>query len=200
MKSAYAVSNVLDYWIGPDRFDPPPEVRQRWWVKSLALDAEVRDRFGALYEAAVRGELDGWASAPEPSVALLILLDQFSRNLHRDHPRAFRHDLKAQRIAFDVIERQQDLRVAPAERLFLYMPLMHAEDLKCQETCKQAFERLCADVPPSLREGYATNLDFAVRHMEIIERFGRFPHRNAVVGRPSSGEEREFLTTPGSSF
>lgn len=185
--------DVLEFW-----FDPAAEVH--WFDRDDAFDAHVRERFGSTLEAAVRGELDGWSATPEGWLALLIVLDQFSRNIYRDDARAWTHDAKAQALALAGITRGDDQRIAPLRRLFAYLPLEHAEDMSLQRHCVQLFERLVDQLPAGQRAQFENFLDYARRHHDVIERFGRFPHRNAVLGRPSTDTEQAYLARPGSGF
>ncbi|WP_201316057.1 DUF924 family protein [Dyella sp. EPa41] len=185
--------DVLEFW-----FDPAAEVH--WFDRDDAFDAHVRERFGAALDAAVRGELDGWEATPEGWLALLIVLDQFSRNIYRDDARAWSHDAKAQALALAGVARGDDQRLAPLRRLFAYLPLEHAEDLSLQRHCVQLFERLVEPLSAGQRAQFENFLDYARRHHDVIERFGRFPHRNAVLGRPSTDAEQAYLARPGSGF
>ncbi|SFR92137.1 Uncharacterized conserved protein, DUF924 family [Dyella sp. OK004] len=183
--------DVLDFW-----FDPANE--PRWFERDDAFDAEIRERFGALQGRASCGELDAWAETPEGWLALLILLDQFSRNLYRNDPRAFASDLHAQALAIAGITRGYDAALPPLWRAFAYLPLEHAEDPALQQHCVDLFGGLCAQVPDEAR--YANYLDYARRHQAVIDRFGRFPHRNAVLGRRSTQDEESYLAQPGAGF
>lgn len=183
--------DVLDFW-----FDPSHEAL--WFERDDAFDAAIRARFGALHERASRGELDGWAERPESWLALLILLDQFSRNLHRGHRRAFEVDAHAQRLAQAGIDHGFDQKLPPSWRAFAYLPLEHAEDAALQARCVDLFGKLHRahpDVPL-----FANYVDYARRHSEVIERFGRFPHRNATLGRASTPDEVHYLSQPGAGF
>ena len=175
---------VLDFWFGE-------QARPLWWEKSERFDALVRATLGAAHEAAAAGALHGWQEAAEPCLALVILLDQVPRNIHRDTPRAFATDAKARAVARIGIERRFDAGFDADRRMFLYLPLEHSEDLADQELLVELVRE---------RVGPGTYLDFAERHRDIIRRFGRFPHRNAILGRPSTEDEVEFLKQPGSSF
>lgn len=197
-------SDVLDAWFGghaPD--DPATGDRQAklWWGHADATDEELRERFGEVHRAAAAGERDGWADTTSGRVALVLVLDQLSRNLHRGTPGAFAQDAAARRWARGAIEAGAD-RTAPFfHRVFLYMPLEHSESLRDQERCCRLFEALrdgCEEGP--LRDKARAYLGFAQRHRDVVARFGRFPHRNAILGRPSSAEELRFLEGPGSSF
>ncbi len=177
------VQSVLRFWF-------EESTPQQWFEKSDDYDRAIRDHFGALHAAAARGDHDGWAETPDGALALILVLDQFSRNLFRDDPRAFAQDAKALGIAKDAIAIGHDMEVSEARRVFFYVPFEHSEDLADQEACLPYFEAL----------SNADYLKYAIAHRDIIARFGRFPHRNAVLGRESTQEEIEFLKTPGSSF
>ncbi len=160
---------------------------EKWFAKNRAFDQAIALRFEPSHFAAARGEHDGWMATPEGALGLLILLDQFPRNLFRDSAHAFATDGKALAIARHAIGEGFDAEIEPALRPFVYMPLMHSEDLADQQACVVLFEAL----------GAKTNLDFAVIHRDIIARFGRFPHRNAVLGRATTPEEQVFLDEGG---
>jgi uncharacterized protein (DUF924 family) len=183
---------VLEFWFGP--LDEQGHVDaahvSRWWKKDPAFDAEVRSRFGALHEAVLRGERDRWLTTPRGRLAFIVVLDQFSRNMFRDSARAFAGDARAVEIALDGITAGVDGQLAAHERGFMYMPLMHSESLAVQDRCIALFEAA----------NDAGSAKFAERHRDIIRRFGRFPHRNAVLGRQSTNDELAFLAQPGSSF
>jgi uncharacterized protein (DUF924 family) len=161
---------------------------KRWWKRSAAFDAYLRETYGADVEAGIRGELDDWAATPRGALALVILIDQMARNIHRDTPRMYAGDPAAVATCLAVIERGDDASLSVDERHFLYMPLMHSEDRALQKRSLEKFREL--------GEGVA----FAERHAEIVFRFGRYPHRNAILGRESTPEEVGFLKQPGSSF
>jgi len=181
--------DVLTFWFeeaGPDK----------WFEKSDDFDAEIADRFGALTHAARDGKLVTWLETPRGCLALIILIDQFSRNIHRDSPLAWSADAHALALTRLALDKQFDEQLELNARKFLYMPLMHSEDLKDQKLCVEVFGKLVE----AGAEGGETNLDYAVRHRAIIARFGRFPHRKEILGRESSEEERAFLEEPNSSF
>lgn len=187
------IEEILDYWLGGDI----QEKGRMWFTRDDAVDADIRARFGALHQRAAAGDLDHWAGAPRGRLALIILLDQFSRNLHRNSPAAFASDRKAQALAVEAIERGDDRQLSALERWFLYMPLQHAEDLDLQERSVRMFEQLAADAPPEHARLVQSGLDYARRHRDVIARFGRFPHRNEVLGRDTTAEEREHLAEHG---
>jgi len=174
---------VLDFWseeCGPDK----------WFEKDPMLDTQIQDRFGPLHARACAGELDHWSATPEGALALIVLIDQFSRNIHRDRPAAFAADPKGLSLVAKALEAGLDKDMTGPQRAFLYMPLMHSEDLADQDRCI----RLMREAGLEKQHGYA------VAHRKIIARFGRFPHRNAVLGRASTPEEEAFLKEPDSSF
>ncbi|HMG57591.1 MAG TPA: DUF924 family protein [Kofleriaceae bacterium] len=185
--------DVLAFWFSD-------QARPMWFSVRAAFDDEIRARFGALAAAAAAGELDGWAATGDGALALVIALDQFPRNLHRGTPQAFACDARAREIASGAIDRGLDLRVALERRAFVYLPFEHSELLADQDRSVALFEAWAAEHPAEQRAAADDTMSYAVRHREIIERFGRFPHRNAVLGRTSTPEEIAFLAEPRSSF
>jgi uncharacterized protein (DUF924 family) len=185
---------ILEFWFGrPD--DPEFETGRAVWFKpSRAFDAEIRARFLDDYEAARNGAYDGWQGAAPSCLALIVMLDQFPRNLFRDSARSYECDEKALSVARQAISHGFDRELRPVERSFVYLPFEHAENLAAQRDAVALFRGLAAHARG------AEWLEYAERHMRIIERFGRFPHRNAVLGRPSTAEEIEFLKDPASTF
>lgn len=184
---------VLDFW-----FDPA--VQPRWFGPTATFDGILRERFGRTLEAARRGELDAWADTPQGWLALLIVRDQFSRNLYRNDARAWSDDPAVQKLALDGIARGFDHALPPLQRVFAYMPLEHAEDRILQDRCLQLFEQWLADAPPEEQPDLRQFLDYARKHHDVIERFGRFPHRNAILGRVDTPAERAYLASPGAGF
>jgi uncharacterized protein (DUF924 family) len=174
---------VLSFWFSD-------EVKAKWWVKEDAFDEAVRTRFGAAFEAARGGAMDHWAQTPEGALALVILLDQVPRNSFRGTPHAFSADDKALAIASAAIDRGFDAALPSDRRNFLYMPFQHSERLEDQERGMGLF--------PS--NDVADGLKYMTLHRDIIARFGRFPHRNSILGRVSTEEELDFLQQPGPSF
>ncbi|HEY0230738.1 MAG TPA: DUF924 family protein [Dokdonella sp.] len=193
---------VLGYWFGHADDDASvfAEKGPLWFTPSDAVDAEIGDRFAALRDEAIGCGLDDWLATPRGRLARIILVDQFSRNLFRGDARAFVHDDLARGWVDEglCLGLEQELR--PVERQFFYMPLQHAESIADQQHAVALFTQLRDAVPAALRARFAHCLDYAVRHRDIIARFGRFPHRNAVLGRASTPEEIDFLAQPGSSF
>lgn len=187
-------TEVLEFWFGPPDAPGFGEQRAAWFEKSAEFDAEVRDRFVGTWVAAAQHQLDHWMDEPQAALALIIVLDQFPRNMFRASAKAFVADRQAQAVADKFVARGWDRALKPAQRWFVYLPFEHAESLPLQERSVALFETLRGD-PAS-----ASAIDFAHRHHEVVRRFGRFPHRNAILGRDSTPEELEFLKRPGSSF
>jgi uncharacterized protein (DUF924 family) len=194
---------VLDFWFGASGADGSldPAKQKMWFGDGRKYDAEIRDRFGGLHERAARGELEAeWSATPRGTIALVVVLDQFSRHIHRGTPAAFAQDAAARRLVTAGVDRQVDRGLYPAQRAFFYMPLEHAEDLELQRLGVRCFDGLARTVPEAMRKEYESFLDYARQHLAIIRRFRRFPHRNRILGRPSTPEEIRFLKQPGSSF
>ncbi len=187
-------AEVLAFWFGSEGGPGYGEFRSQWFQKDEDFDREVTDRFGDLYEEAAAGELDGWREEAESCLALVICLDQFPRNMFRGDARTHATDGEALDAAKYGIERVLDREIPPLQRMFLYMPFMHAENIEDQRRSVELFERLASE------PGGPDVVEYAVGHREIVERFGRFPHRNALLERETTPEEAEFLTQPGSSF
>lgn len=185
--------DVLDFWF-------VEAGAAHWFAADAALDAQIRARFGEAVEAAANGRLDDWRATPAGWLALLILLDQFPRNLYRDDPRAWAADASAQRVALSGLARGDDRQLPAVQRVFAYLPLEHAEDSALQRRSVELFETLLAEAAPERRQQFEDYLDYARRHREVIARFGRFPHRNATLGRPSTPQETLYLAQPGTGF
>ncbi|HSM80995.1 MAG TPA: DUF924 family protein [Nodosilinea sp.] len=188
---------ILRFWFGDpaDRAGEYGQQRQVWFKKDAAFDETIRRRFGADHGRAERGELAAWRGQPRSCLALVVLLDQFSRNLFRGEARSFGCDRTALATANYALEQGYDQQVLPVERMFFYLPLEHSENLADQDRSVALVQALDAAHP-----GFASTLDYALRHREVIRRFGRFPHRNTILGRPTTPEEAEFLRQPGSRF
>jgi uncharacterized protein (DUF924 family) len=189
-----AAVNILEFWFGPEGGPDWDMGRAVWFRPTLAFDMQCRDRFLADYEAARAGRFDRWADDPRSCLALIVLLDQLPRNMFRGSPRTYESDDKALAVARHAVAARHDHVLRPVERSFVYLPFEHAEDLAAQHEGVALFSGL--DLHPRGQEW----LKIARRHMEIVARFGRFPHRNDILGRPSTPEEIEFLTQPNSSF
>ena len=189
-----APQEVLDFWFGAPGSAQFGEPRDFWFTKSAATDEMIGRRFGAAVEAALRGELRQWADGePRGALALILLLDQFTRNIFRDSARAFAGDEAALAVARRLVGEARDRRLAPIERWFAYLPFEHSESIDDQRESLRLFGELA-------REGLTEPLLWAQKHHDIIARFGRYPHRNEVLGRESTAEEVEFLRQPGSRF
>ncbi len=180
---AEVYQQILDFWF----VETKPE---SWWSGDPGFDALVRDRYAELLERASRSELDEWRRAAKGRLAEILVLDQFSRNIHRGTARAFAQDPMALALAQEAISAGAPSQLGPVERSFLYMPFMHSESRVIHETAERLFRE----------NGNEDNHTFELRHKAIIDRFGRYPHRNAILGRESTAEEREFLQQPGSHF
>lgn len=186
---------VRDFWFLPPDTPGYGQARAEWFRKDDGFDALIRDRFGALIDAAIDGGLRDWEATPDGALARIIVLDQFTRNVHRGTPRAFAGDSQALALAVSMTEQRLDQQLSPMLRAFAYLPFEHAEDLAMQARAVELFQLLSQAQP-----GFEGMLDYAQRHQEVIARFGRFPHRNAILGRASTPQEVEFLRQPGSSF
>ena len=186
---------VLDFWFLPPDHPGHGQARAQWFRKDEGFDAQIRTRFGALIDAAIAGGLRAWDATPHGALARLVVLDQFTRNVHRGTPRAFAGDSQALALAASMTQHGLDRQLAPMLRAIAYLPFEHAEDRAMQARAVELFQRLAQAQP-----GFESMLDYAERHQEVIARFGRFPHRNAILGRTSTPQELEFLRQPGSSF
>ena len=194
--------HVLSFWFEDATLSLKAFERRNavWFRADPAFDDECATRFTALLEDAARGSLNDWTGTPHGRLALVILLDQMPRNIHRGSPAAFAHDARAAAHCLAGIESGQDRSLHPVERLFLYMPLQHAEDLDLQRRSVERFESLAAEADDAWRDDFAENVRYAREHHDIIERFGRFPHRNRVLGRASTEEEMRYLATGAPTF
>jgi uncharacterized protein (DUF924 family) len=197
MTVSTSITAVLNFWFGDPKSDETSydDRRNLWFQKNPEVDRTIRDRFMDLYRQAASGALDDWQSSPHGCLALLLLLDQFPRNMFRGDRQSFATDAKALGIAQTAIAQNFDQSLTPEQRIFLYLPLEHSENLTVQNQSVRLFQELATEYPH-----LADTHDYALRHQAIIERFGRFPHRNAVLGRETLPNEAEFLKQPGSSF
>ena len=196
------IAQVLEFWLGAAQpTDASALTRQSmWFTKSDALDAEIRSRFGAWVEAARAGRLDGWAETAHGRLALVVLLDQFSRNAWRGQPEGFAGDAQALVLALQALENGHWEAVPPLAQFFLAMPVEHAEDPTIQTHNMALFTHLAAQATPATQPVLRSAMEFAHQHQKVIARFGRFPHRNAALGRDSTAEEKAFVAQPGTSF
>ena len=194
-------AEVLDFWFG-DASDPD-NVKARgklWFSATKAQDQIVRERFGALHDRAQRGALDHWVDDPRSDLALIVLLDQFTRNLYRGTASAFANDARALALSRDGIVGEVDAGLSVVERAFWYMPFQHAEDLAVQRESVRLYKALLDDSPAPFIPFARNTCEFAVLHCEIVERFGRFPHRNELLGRSSTEQEKDYLDGGGHRF
>ena len=193
---------VLEFWFGTDEDDVAvaAERARLWWIKRDETDRAIRERFEAVVRQAARGELDAWAESPRGRLALIILTDQFPRNIYRNTPAAFGCDELARTWCKEGLRRDVHRTLRPIERVFFYLPLEHSESMEDQEQAVALFQELADSAGEQAREMFRGFLDYALRHREVVARFGRFPHRNRILGRASTAEEIEFLKQPGSSF
>jgi uncharacterized protein (DUF924 family) len=186
--SPEALAACMNFWFGED-------------ASSLAVrDAEIRARFGELLERAAGGRLESWADGPRRRLSLILLLDQFPRNIFRGTARAFAYDSRALALTLSGMQSGADAALDAAERIFFYMPLQHAESREVQDESVAACRRLLAEAPAELRPSFAAVLEHAEHHRSVIERFGRFPHRNRVLGRESTPAEEAWLSVSGERF
>lgn len=193
--AAIGPQEVLDFWFGAPGSADAGTARKEWFVKNPEFDRRIDERFGPTIERALRGELDDWAATPAGALARIVVLDQFTRNCFRGAGRAFAGDPQALAAASALVGSRQDETLTPLQRAFAYLPFEHAESLARQDEAVRLFTRLAGDAPE-----LKTMLDYAHKHREVIERFGRFPHRNVALGRRSTAEELDFIATPGTGF
>lgn len=191
---------ILQFWFGEDPLKPL-EHQSLWFSKQPQNDEIIRQMFGPMLDEASTGAYDDWVKTPDGALALVVLCDQFSRHIHRDDALAFASDDRALKTAQMAIEQGFDLKYTFVERCFLYLPFEHSEDLAMQERAVELFRELFRATQTE-EEGrfVAEALEYAIRHRDVIARFGRFPHRNETLGRETSRVEREFLKRPGAVF
>jgi uncharacterized protein (DUF924 family) len=193
---------LLDWWFGPEASASQTAAARQglWFGKKDHQDAEARERFGGLVEQALDGGLADWAEQPDGWLALVLLLDQLPRMILRNDPRGFAGDARAQALVAEGLARGLDRHLSPIRQVFIYLVLEHAENLASQERALYRYRLLLDGADAAERSLFENFLDFSERHRMVIARFGRFPHRNAVLGRISSDEESAFLQEPGSRF
>lgn len=196
---------VLDFWFGEENqqntsADIADSQSALWWGKGDAIDQQILQRFEPTLKALISGQEQAWLDSPQGKLAAIIVLDQFSRNMYRDTGASFTQDALALHWALQMIRSGEDKQLSLIQRVFLYMPLEHSEQLNIQKLCLEKFKQLEAEAPQSFIKQAKGYVNFAQAHLDIIEKFGRFPHRNAVLNRPSTEEEIAFLQQPGSSF
>lgn len=188
------INNIIDFWFGLPGSESDGKSRKVWFAKDPAFDKEIKTRFFAIYQQAASGQLAGWKASVRGCLALVLLLDQFPRNMFRGDRQCFVADLLALEVAQHAIAQGFDQQLPPVQRQFFYFPLEHSENLEHQNQAVELFSTI-KDDPET-----ASSFPYALRHQEIIQRFGRFPHRNRILGRETTSEEAEFLQQPGSSF
>jgi len=174
---------ILKFWF--EEID-----HSQWWSKNDGFDQRISERFADIHAQAIRCELFAWRKNAEGRLAEIIVLDQFSRNMFRDSPLSFANDSLALALSQEAISVGADQELSPIQRSFLYMPFMHSESLMIHEIALDLYKK----------NGIQANLDFEIKHKEVIKKFGRYPHRNRILGRVSTKEEIEFLNQPGSGF
>jgi uncharacterized protein (DUF924 family) len=196
------LEHVIEFWFGEETVTGEALTRKyaQWFTPDAAFDAAIKTRFAPLVAAAGHGDLQRFASSARGSLALILLLDQFPRNIHRGHAGAFAYDGAALRHCLEGLERGFDRQLSRIERVFFYLPLEHAEDLACQQRSVELFERMLNDADDTFVDIARRNLEFARDHRDLIARFGRFPHHNAALKRPSSDEEQAHLAAVNKSF
>ena len=193
--------DVITFWLGRPAatHDEFTQKIRRWFSTDKALDAEIRTRFGDAVQRARDGALDDWAQTPRGRLGLIILLDQFTRNLHRGTPRAYENDARALVLAEAGLDAHDDAEMSFEEKMFLYMPLAHAEDVSRQERHLALIAAAANAAPPGLEQAWPLATSHAKGYLDQIRRFGRFPHRNAILGRTCTQEEMAFLDSPSTS-
>ena len=185
---------ILNFWFGKPSDRDYGKPRKFWFVKNREFDLQVRSRFLTTYKRAATGQLDYWQELPSSCLALIIVLDQFPRNMFRDRPEAFATDSLALKFAQYAVNNDFDCQLLPVQRWFIYLPFEHSENLEHQHLAVELFSSL-KDDPDS-----ADTIAYAEKHLKVIQCFGRFPHRNQILGRENTIDEIEFLQQPGSSF
>jgi uncharacterized protein (DUF924 family) len=190
------IEDILHFWFGafPTPYSADASKSDMWFVNGADYDSEIFINFGVDYDRAINGELDDWIDSYRGRLALIILLDQFSRHIHRGTAEAFSQDERAQALCIDGLGAGDDARLHAVERSFFYLPLMHAEDIDTQKLSMKAYSQLVQDVPEQYRKPFEMNLAFAGKHHYVIERFGRFPELNELLERESTAEELVFLS------
>jgi len=196
------IEDILQFWFGafPTPYTADASKVDMWFKNGAAYDSEIFIKFGVDYEKAINGELDHWIDSWRGRLALIILLDQFSRHIHRGTAQSFAQDKKAQVLCIDGIGAGDDGKCHAVERSFYYLPLEHAEDLETQNLSIRAFSQLVQDVPEEYRQMFESSLSFAKSHHFVIEKFGRFPELNEILDRESTAEELEFIASGKYSF
>jgi uncharacterized protein (DUF924 family) len=194
-----SVQAILTFWFGNPEDPEYGQYRKVWFVKDADFDAEIRQRFSSDIQKAAAGDYAHWTAVPISAVALILLLDQFPRNLYRGSAQSFATDAQALQVAQQLVTTGAHKTLLPAYRFFAYLPFEHSEAIAHQHRCVELMAALIADIP-DLDPGLKGGLEYAIRHRDVIERFGRFPHRNEILNRQSTPAEIAFLQQPGSRF
>ena len=196
------IHRVLDFWFQSGTMDQPTidSRMDRWFTADAVTDAVIRTEFGPLVEKASKGELDGWSTTPEGRLALILMLDQFRRSIHRGTAKAFARDAHALKLCVEGAVIGDYKTLTPFQQAFYFMPLQHAESLKIQMRSVKIYEGMVSGVSETLKATFATFAQFAELHHDIVESFGRFPHRNKTLGRPNTPEEAEYLGAGAPAF
>jgi len=197
-----AIRRILDFWFSAAELDAPQidSRMERWFSTDPAVDQRMREEFSDLVEDALHGRLDHWAATTEGRLALILLLDQFCRNIHRGTARAFAGDKRALKLCVEGAMTNDYGTLSPIQRVFFFMPLQHAESTGVQDKSVRIYNALAHGVSDTLRETFLTFAQFAELHRDIVEQFGRFPHRNRYLGRSNTPEEEAYLAADGSSL
>ncbi len=195
-----AIATIIEYWFaGTDDYDFKDQ-HKLWYGGAAEVDGQIKQQFGPYVEAAMAGQLVTWTETALGALALVILLDQFTRNIYRGSAQAFAGDECARKVLYAALEQGVDRQLSIVQRSFFYMPLEHSELLADQDRCVALFQLLLDEVPSQGKKVIANSLDFAIKHRDIIARFGRFPHRNLAMGRTSTALEQAFLKDGGARF
>jgi len=189
------IETVLDFWFDYAHHPESLFERKLWWEKNPTFDDTIRQQFSSLREDAIAGKLNSWLETPRGSLAYIILIDQFSRNLFRNTPQMYEHDDLALQAASGAVKQGFDQQLSLSERIFLYLPFEHAENLQSQQQSIKLFEQLAEEASAKVKPLAKKHLKYAKDHYDVIEKFNRFPHRNAILGRTSTEAEKQFLET-----
>jgi uncharacterized protein (DUF924 family) len=192
--------DILKFWFQEADSKRLDFSMKRWFEPNKKFDAEIKSKFFSTIEDALNGKLDDWAATIDGSIALILIYDQFTRNIYRNSATAYTGDCRALEIAKNVITLGHDEELPLLQRLFLYLPFMHAENKMTQEQSVELYKKLVGDSPSSVKKYFSESLEFAKKHKEVIDKFGRFPHRNKDLGRESTKEEIEFIKKKGRGF
>ncbi|MDO6562185.1 DUF924 family protein [Amphritea sp. 1_MG-2023] len=191
------IEEILQFWFGElQQGFPVTHRKSLWWFGDEAIDRQLEELFGYRVRQALRGQLDDWAGQPRGRLALIILLDQFTRSIYRGSAEAFSGDDKAEQLCREGLKKGHDAALEGSEKLFFLMPLEHAEDVAAQNLCIAQLDNILCETPMALRHHIDNALDFAHEHRNLIVRFGRFPYRNKILGRSSTPEELAYLNQP----